>query len=202
MISDTPDPSRSVIEGLAAWELEHVAAINTYEAKADAPEAEASEFRWLQAEKASAAQDAGMSQQKIADNWERLDGTTYSQSHVKWVLKTWDVFSTLGTRPRWNEAYHSDEVRKTTHVAQNTGENEWYTPPEIIAAAVEVMGGIDLDPASSLAANKTVGAAQFYTKEDSGLNVQWKGRVWLNPSLCVGSGSPIHRETMRRIPRR
>ena len=28
------------------------------------------------------------------------------------MLKTWAAFSTLGTRPRWNDAYHSDEVRK------------------------------------------------------------------------------------------
>lgn len=67
------------------------------------------------------------------------------------------------------------------HRAQGTGENEWYTPAEHIKAAREVMGGIDLDPASSEIANLTVGAEQFYSIEDNGLDLSWHGRVWLNP---------------------
>lgn len=67
------------------------------------------------------------------------------------------------------------------HVSQNSGENEWFTPPEFIASAVVVMGGIDLDPASCTAANKTVGAKRIHTKEKDGLEHNWKGRVWMNP---------------------
>jgi phage N-6-adenine-methyltransferase len=67
------------------------------------------------------------------------------------------------------------------HRAQGTGENEWYTPAEYVEAARLVMGGIDLDPASSETANRTVKASRILTQEQNGLAVSWHGRVWLNP---------------------
>ena len=72
-------------------------------------------------------------------------------------------------------------ISKNVHVSNNSGENEWYTPPFIIEAAKSVMGNIDLDPASSKLANETVGAKEFYTIEDDGIKKDWHGRVWLNP---------------------
>lgn len=74
-----------------------------------------------------------------------------------------------------------EEVKKHVHVAQNSGENEWYTPPQFIASALLVMGSIDLDPASSEIANRTVNAARFFTKDDDGLVRKWHGNIWMNP---------------------
>lgn len=72
-----------------------------------------------------------------------------------------------------------------THVSFNTGESEWYTPPEYIAAANAVMGRIDLDPASSEIANRIVGATQYYTVDDNGLDKFWAGKVWMNPPYSI-----------------
>lgn len=46
--------------------------------------------------------------------------------------------------------------------------------------AREVMGGIDVDPASNDHAQKTVKAATYYTAETNGLDKAWHGRVWMN----------------------
>lgn len=67
------------------------------------------------------------------------------------------------------------------HVAHNSGNNEWYTPPDYIEAARLVLGVIDLDPASSDVANLTVQAAEYFTIDDNGLAKPWHGCVWLNP---------------------
>lgn len=73
------------------------------------------------------------------------------------------------------------EAVKKAHVANNSGNNEWYTPPKFIELARQVMGGIDLDPATSEVANRVVQAPKIFTAEDDGRAQQWSGRVWMNP---------------------
>lgn len=73
------------------------------------------------------------------------------------------------------------EAEHKPHVSHNSGNNEWYTPIEIIETARLTMGSIDLDPASSDIANETVQAKAYYTAEDNGIEQEWYGNVWLNP---------------------
>ncbi len=73
------------------------------------------------------------------------------------------------------------KIANGSHVSLNSGENEWYTPPEYIDAARDAMGSIDLDPASCDVAQANVRAKRFYTIDDNGLEKKWAGNVWLNP---------------------
>lgn len=79
------------------------------------------------------------------------------------------------------EAGEKPAAAVKAHVSHNSGNNEWYTPPQFIAAAREAMGSIDCDPATSEIANATVQAPTFYTAETDGLSQAWHGSVWMNP---------------------
>jgi len=74
------------------------------------------------------------------------------------------------------------EILSRPHVSNNSGNNEWYTPPEFIESARLVLGKIRLDPASSEIANGTVKATTFFTAADDGLSKKWPiGSIWMNP---------------------
>ena len=49
-------------------------------------------------------------------------------------------------------------------INQTSGNTEYYSPIDIVDAARYVMGGIDLDPASSALANARIGATHYFTE--------------------------------------
>lgn len=69
----------------------------------------------------------------------------------------------------------------------SSNSNEWYTPVRYIKAVHEVMGGVDLDPASCAYANQIIQATVYYTLETDGFNQAWPGRVFLNPPYGIDS---------------
>ena len=61
-------------------------------------------------------------------------------------------------------------------------DKEWVSSYDLIEAAHQLMGGIELDVASSKFANEYVGADNFFTPSDDGLNCQeWFGSAYLFP---------------------
>lgn len=68
-----------------------------------------------------------------------------------------------------------------TSEAKDYDGDSWGTPPEYIALEREVLGEIDLDPASNEHAQTVVLATTYYTAETNGLEQDWSGRVHLNP---------------------
>lgn len=65
-------------------------------------------------------------------------------------------------------------------INQSSGNVEWLTPPEILEAARQTLGEIDLDPATTSKANERVRARRIYTAQHDGLRRPWCGNVWLN----------------------
>ncbi|MFH2034718.1 MAG: DNA N-6-adenine-methyltransferase [Candidatus Margulisiibacteriota bacterium] len=94
----------------------------------------------------------------------------------------------LNQRVRYNEGLkcQSDIIKSERPSNEHfrtsfTGDNEWYTPIQYIEAAREVMGSIDLDPATSAFGQSRIKADTAYTEQRDGLSLEWSGNVWLNP---------------------
>ncbi len=66
-------------------------------------------------------------------------------------------------------------------VSKFTGNQENYTPKEVIDNVRSVLGDIDLDPASCELSQQTVKAGRHFTEKEDGLSKPWFGRVFLNP---------------------
>ena len=81
---------------------------------------------------------------------------------------------------RFSNDPSSSMMKAHRQINQTSGDVEYYSPPAIIAAAYLVLGTIDLDPASSAAANERVKAERFDTEADDGLQQEWHGKVWMN----------------------
>lgn len=58
---------------------------------------------------------------------------------------------------------------------------EWYTPAWVLECARAAMGGIDIDPCTSEAAQELIQAKVYHTAATDGLVQPWEGRAFLNP---------------------
>lgn len=127
--------------------------------------------QWAETAKERVAEQLGISKRQL----ERADRLVRQAPHL--AQRVEDGQTSLRAAERQLAA---------PHVAKRTGNMEWYTPPHLLDAARELMGGIDLDPASCKIANENVQAERFFTQHDDGLAQHWSGRVWLNPPYARG----------------
>lgn len=97
------------------------------------------------------------------------------QQYVAMVNEAGEELTTAGLL-RFNDGKARDIER-----IQSKSVNEWFTPEKYIRAVHQVLGQVDVDPASNPIANKIVKAKIFYTKDDNGLKYDWPGKVFLNP---------------------
>lgn len=76
----------------------------------------------------------------------------------------------------------------SSHQSARMRNDEWLTPPEILAA----LGGFDLDPCSPVARPWPTASTHYHINDD-GLGKEWHGRVWCNP--------PFGREAVKWLRR-
>jgi len=79
-------------------------------------------------------------------------------------------------------------VAEYHRLRRQSGSVEWYTPPHILGLVTDLLGQIDLDPASN-EGEPWVTARRHFTVADDGLTQPWDGRVFLNPPWNA-QGSP------------
>lgn len=127
---------------------------------------------------------------QLGPSWTELETAEKESGVGTTTRKRWEAIADIPeekfeehiTSAKANEKELTESgILKTAHVSHNSGDNEWYTPKEYIEAARSVMGAIDVDPASSDAANRVVRAAKYYTVDQDGLKQKWEGRTFMNP---------------------
>jgi ParB family chromosome partitioning protein len=79
------------------------------------------------------------------------------------------------------EAQRQLGIKHSTLTMVSSETNEWYTPKKYVDVARQILGEIDLDPASCVVANRVIKAKRYFTLEEDGLKQEWSGRIWLNP---------------------
>jgi hypothetical protein len=73
-------------------------------------------------------------------------------------------------------------MKQSMQILTSSKTQEWYTPEIYIQVVREVLGSIELDPASCWAANEWIKADRYFTEEDDGLAQEWVAKtVFLNP---------------------
>lgn len=118
--------------------------------------------------------DIGMTRKDARQNEILTENPEIVEKYIERTIKQDEAPTTSG-------ALRAIQESRKPHVTNNSKDDEWYTPAKYIESAREVLGRIDLDPASNDFANKTVKADRYFTEESNGLEQEWSGNIWMNP---------------------
>jgi hypothetical protein len=157
--------------------------INALEGQIATAEDDADAMLWEQALLVVAQWKKGMSQETLAAQWKDRAGLSYSQKHVSYTVRAAQQY-TAEPRPRFREVYNKLANTSKLKVHHSSESVEHYTPPAIVQLVTACLGEIDLDPCSNDA--KTIPAKQHYTVKENGLELPWRGRVYMNPPYGDG----------------
>lgn len=124
--------------------------------------------------KSETIRDIGFTPKQTAQFQQMADHEELVHEAIEEARQNDDIISRAAVLKKIDEA-------KKPHVANNSKDDEWYTPSIYIESARRVMGSIDLDPASNDFANETVFATTYYDETVNGLEQEWFGNIWLNP---------------------
>lgn len=90
-------------------------------------------------------------------------------------------------------------MSQSMSVLTSQSSQEWYTPGHVILWVRDILGDIELDPASCEEANKTVQAKQIYTLATRGYHTRWVAdTLFLNPPFSE-TGKWVDKLTWRYI---
>jgi hypothetical protein len=104
---------------------------------------------------------------RLAQNWDGIEEKRTAGSHLS-------INDALGLI--------ADNGTRISPVLNLTGDTQWFTPEEVLAAVRVTFGGaIDIDPASCAEAQQRVQARVWYDKDSNGLDHEWFGKGFINP---------------------
>jgi hypothetical protein len=114
---------------------------------------------------------------------------TYTTKHgTTTTMKT----TNIGQRPNFDSGLTPEpdeeelelsprQQSQAMQLLASSNRDDWRTPTKYIESVRQVLGAIDLDPASSDDANQVVKAFNYFDKELDGLAQLWYGRLFCNP---------------------
>lgn len=84
--------------------------------------------------------------------------------------------------------YYKSPALQAQHSSKT---DQHFTPSHLVTKITDLMGGIDLDPASCEKANSIVGATEYFDRKDNGLRLDWFDNVYCNPPGGKQSGQSL-----------